>query len=159
MTKSFKTKVERFPGAGTWTYATVPFDCGKEFGTKGRISVIGKINGQDIEAALMPHGTGQHFIILSKEIRDKTKIKVGDVISVSLKKDDAPKELPIPDDFQKALNKVKPASGFFASLAPSHKKEYIKWIEEAKKAETRENRIMKAVSKLAELARLKAAGR
>jgi uncharacterized protein YdeI (YjbR/CyaY-like superfamily) len=40
-------------------------------------------------------------------------------------------------------------------MAYSHKKEYINWIEEAKKAETRASRIEKAIVKLQQGIRLK----
>ncbi len=56
--------VERFAGVATWTYATIPFDCEKEFGSKARMKAKGQINNQDIETSLMPHGNGKHFIIL-----------------------------------------------------------------------------------------------
>jgi hypothetical protein len=148
MSKTFKATVERFAGVGTWTYATVPFDCEKEFGTKGRIRAKGTINGKEIEAALMPHGDGRHFIILTKEIRDKAKIGVGDTITASLSKDDSKKEVTAPDDLAKELKKNKPALEYFNSIPPSHKKEYVKWIEEAKKEETRKNRIAKAIEML-----------
>jgi uncharacterized protein YdeI (YjbR/CyaY-like superfamily) len=35
-------------------------------------------------------------------------------------------------------------------FACAHRKEYIKWIEEAKKTETRQNRIIKAIEKLSD---------
>ena len=146
--KSFKTHVERFAGTGTWTYASIPFDIEKEFGEKGQIRVKGTINGQTIEAALMPQGNRQHFIILNKEIRDKTGIKVGDTIDVMLIKDDKPKEIIIAEDFMVFLKKNKTAFEYFDSLAPSHKKEYVNWVGEAKKKETRKNRIIKAIEKL-----------
>lgn len=40
------------------------------------------------------------------------------------------------------------AAAFFAGLAPSHRKEYIEWILEAKREETRQSRIAKTVEKL-----------
>lgn len=53
-------------------------------------------------------------------------------------------------DFQAALDQNPVAAAFFAQLAPSHRKAYILWIEEAKKAETQKSRIEKAVQMLAE---------
>ena len=43
----------------------------------------------------------------------------------------------------------------FASLAPSHRKEYVAWIEEAKRSETRQRRIARAVDMIAEGRKLK----
>lgn len=52
-----------------------------------------------------------------------------------------------PDDVVKAFKKVK-VLAYFDSLAFSHRKEYIQWIESAKKEETRTKRIQQAIEKL-----------
>ncbi|WP_239615241.1 YdeI/OmpD-associated family protein [Cohnella mopanensis] len=56
--------------------------------------------------------------------------------------------LEAPVDLRKALDANEQASMFFEKLAPSHKKEYVRWILEAKREETRVSRIQKAVEKL-----------
>ncbi|MBW5445056.1 hypothetical protein GE107_03125 [Cohnella sp. CFH 77786] len=63
---------------------------------------------------------------------------------------DRPTAAPLetPEDLRRALDTVPEAAAVFDKLAPSHKKEYISWIVEAKKAETRASRIEKAVDKL-----------
>jgi transcription termination factor Rho len=153
--KKIKTVVERFPGIGTWTYATIPFNCEQTFGSKGRIRVVAKIKGYSANAVLMPHGNGKHFIILTKQVRDKAQIKEGDKISIELVKDEKAPETVVPDDLNSALDENVKAKQFFDSLAPSHKKEYINWIEGAKKAETRGKRIIKAISMLSANNKLK----
>jgi uncharacterized protein YdeI (YjbR/CyaY-like superfamily) len=55
------------------------------------------------------------------------------------------KGIEVPADFQKLLNKNKDADNIFEKLAYTHKKEYVRWITEAKKVETRERRIHKAI--------------
>ena len=63
----------------------------------------------------------------------------------------APSPVPtIPTDFAEALRKAPQSLAFFEQIAPTHRKEYIRWIEEAKKPETRQNRIAKAVGMLTE---------
>jgi hypothetical protein len=54
-----------------------------------------------------------------------------------------------PRDFAEAMKKAGLAD-FFANCAPSHQREYLKWITEAKKPETRQARIAKALKMLAE---------
>jgi hypothetical protein len=54
----------------------------------------------------------------------------------------------VPADFQAALNHNPAAFQVFEKFAYTHRKEYVRWIEEAKKQETRENRIIKAVEKI-----------
>ncbi|RKP54282.1 hypothetical protein D7Z26_13020 [Cohnella endophytica] len=56
--------------------------------------------------------------------------------------------LETPADLRAALAEHPAAAAFFEGLAPSHRKEYIVWIIEAKREETRSSRILKAIEKL-----------
>lgn len=51
------------------------------------------------------------------------------------------KKLTIPTDFAAALRKNKKAQAAFENFSYSHKKEYLEWITEAKREETRQKRI------------------
>jgi uncharacterized protein YdeI (YjbR/CyaY-like superfamily) len=62
----------------------------------------------------------------------------------------AKKPLPVPKDFEAALKKTKGAKANFDKFPPSHKREYIEWITEAKREETRQKRIATAVEWIAE---------
>ncbi len=53
-------------------------------------------------------------------------------------------------DFNRALSKNKKAAAAFAAFSPSCRREYIEWIVDAKRAETREQRIATAVTWIAE---------
>jgi uncharacterized protein YdeI (YjbR/CyaY-like superfamily) len=57
------------------------------------------------------------------------------------------KTINVPDDVTKQFKKAK-VLPYFESLAFSHRKEYIQWIESAKKEETRTKRIHQAIEKL-----------
>lgn len=57
------------------------------------------------------------------------------------------KTVTIPDDFKKLLLKNKLVA-YFENLAYSHRKEYVMWIEDAKKEETRIKRLTTAIEKL-----------
>ncbi len=57
------------------------------------------------------------------------------------------KTIIVPEDVAKAFKKAK-VLVYFDSLAFSHRKEYIQWIESAKKEETRTKRIEQAIEKL-----------
>ena len=63
----------------------------------------------------------------------------------------APKPvLEAPAEFATALKRNKKAAAVFAAFSPSCKREYIEWIAEAKRAETRDKRIATAVEWIAE---------
>ena len=59
-------------------------------------------------------------------------------------------DLPIPPDFQAALDANLAAKGVLEGFAPSHRREYVEWIVEAKRDETRAKRIEQAIAQLAE---------
>ena len=55
-----------------------------------------------------------------------------------------------PPDLAAALKKNAQARATFDGFSPSHKKEYIEWIVEAKRDETRQRRLSQAIEMLAE---------
>ncbi|RXH58576.1 YdeI/OmpD-associated family protein [Granulicella sibirica] len=59
-------------------------------------------------------------------------------------------ELMVPEDFASALAKTGGATENFSGMAQSCRKEYLEWITEAKRAETRGKRIVQAVTWIAE---------
>lgn len=56
-----------------------------------------------------------------------------------------PKEISIPDYITKAIKKNKQALETFNAFAPSHKKEYVQWIDEAKTDETKQKRLAQTI--------------
>src|SRR5437899_12560714 len=60
------------------------------------------------------------------------------------------KPLPMPADFAAALKKNAKAGKTFTTLSPSHRREYIEWITEAKREETRKARMGTSMKWLAE---------
>ena len=56
----------------------------------------------------------------------------------------------VPADFMKALRANKKALAAFTAFSPSHKREYIEWITEAKTVETRQRRMATALEWLSE---------
>lgn len=71
---------------------------------------------------------------------------------VKIKKEpSAPKStIEIPEDFRKMLSKNKIAKEKFESFSPSHKREYLEWIVEAKTEETRKKRMGTAIEWMSE---------
>jgi uncharacterized protein YdeI (YjbR/CyaY-like superfamily) len=59
-------------------------------------------------------------------------------------------ELPIPPAFAAALDAAPAARASFDAFAPSHRREYIEWIAQAKREETQAKRIAQAVEWLAQ---------
>ncbi|MCB9281285.1 MAG: YdeI/OmpD-associated family protein [Lewinellaceae bacterium] len=62
-------------------------------------------------------------------------------VKVPKKKPDQAKEVEVPDYFREALEKNEAALITFEKFSPSHKREYLEWITEAKTEATRRKRI------------------
>ncbi len=69
-------------------------------------------------------------------------------MDVKIELDDKTREITIPDDVQKGLESHPLALETYKKLAFTHQKEYINWILEAKREETRKKRIEKMIQKL-----------
>ena len=70
------------------------------------------------------------------------------MIVVDVEADTEIREVAIPEDVQSVLNENPEALAFFQKLAYTHRKEYIRWITDAKREETRLKRIDTLVEKL-----------
>ncbi|MFZ0339159.1 MAG: YdeI/OmpD-associated family protein [Terracidiphilus sp.] len=148
MHQKFKAKLAAIGPGGAWTILPVPFNVAEVFGTKARVPVAGTMNGFAFRNSLMPEGDGTHRMMVGKELQAGAKARAGDVVSVVLKRDDEERTVDVPAGLTAALKKSKPAATFFAALSPSCKAEYAAWISSAKQAETRTNRVAKAVEML-----------
>jgi len=59
-------------------------------------------------------------------------------------------DVTVPDDLEQALAANAPASATFAAFPPSCRREYVEWVTEAKRPETRAKRVAQAVAWMAE---------
>ena len=139
---------ERFEGVlaqrGGGALVEIPLDVPAVFGGK-RVPVRGTINGYPFRTTIATYG-GRYYLGFRREIREGAGIDAGDPVVVQLERDDEPRTVEVPDDLAAALDTETRAS--FDRLSYTHRKEYVRWIEEAKRAETRRRRVAKAVELL-----------
>lgn len=144
----FEAPLVRPEGVGTWTYLDIPVEISQELGARGQIKVTGSINGHPYRSSARPHGDGSHYMVVNKTIRDAIQATQGNVVRVIMKKDTATRMVEVPADFVEALSANQQLRVTFESLSYSRKKEFVVWIESAKKAETRSSRIAKSLEML-----------
>jgi hypothetical protein len=147
MTKkhTFKAIIQNAGGGGA--FVEVPFDVERTFGSK-RPKVKAMIEGVPYRGSLVRMGGPNYMLIILKGIREQIGKTSGDDIQVLVELDTEERVIELPKDLMKELKKDKVVKAFFDKLSYSHKKEYVKWIEEAKKEETRQNRIIKTMEML-----------
>jgi uncharacterized protein YdeI (YjbR/CyaY-like superfamily) len=93
---------------------------------------------------------GRFLIPLSAENRTGAGVATGDQVDVDIALDSGPREVAVPADLAAALAQDEEARASFDGLSYTHRKEWVRWIEEAKKAETRAARLTKTVESLRE---------
>jgi hypothetical protein len=125
----------------------VPGDPKAEFGG-ARAAVAGTVNGTPFRGRLMVYA-GITYLGFRKEIRDAAGgIAQGDEVEVDIERDDAPREVEVPEALAAALAGDAEARSAFEALAFTHRKEYASWIAEAKKEETRSRRVARTLEML-----------
>ena len=128
-------------------YFIVPFNVPEVYGTKAHVKVRGTIDGFPYRGLIANMGEG-HCMVVKKEIRQVIGKSAGDTVKVVMDIDTEPRIVEVPEDFQQVLNNNPKAKEIFDTFSYTHKKEYVQWIEGAKKQETRENRIKKAIEQI-----------
>jgi|ERR1700693_2081477 len=141
----FKAKIEAGDGGGA--YVLFPYDTEKEFGTKGNVPVKATFDGVSYSGSLIKYGNPLHMLGMLKAIRTETGKGPGDTIEVVVWKDEEVRTVEVPAQF-KNLMKKEGLISVFENLSYTHRKEYCRWITEAKKEETRLKRLEKAIEML-----------
>jgi hypothetical protein len=144
--QSFTALIEK---SGTRTYIAIPFNPNEVWGIKQRHYVSGSINGCTIRSSLGSDGT-QYFLPLGAAWRRDNHLEAGASVEVFLSPE-GPQSEQLAPDFAAALAAEPQAKAFFDALATFYRKNYLNWIENAKRPETR-------AAHLAEVMRLLKAG-
>jgi uncharacterized protein YdeI (YjbR/CyaY-like superfamily) len=88
---------------------------------------------------------GEFLLGLSREVREGAGVQAGDDVEVAIELDQAPRTVEVPEALAAALAADPEASAVFEGMAFTHRKEYARWIDEAKRAETQQRRVQQAI--------------
>jgi hypothetical protein len=136
--------LEKFPGKGGWTFASIPEILPDKRSHFGWVRVRGSIDGFQIRSYhLMPMGDGKLFLPVKAGIRKSIRKQAGDYVHVILFADHLPIE--IPEEFKICLQSEWNALETFLSYSNGEQKRMIDWIYAAKTEETKVRRILKTL--------------
>jgi bifunctional DNA-binding transcriptional regulator/antitoxin component of YhaV-PrlF toxin-antitoxin module len=124
----------------------VPFDVKERFG-KARAPVRVRVNGTELRTTVAVYGS-RYYVGFNKEVRERAGIGPGDSLTVEIELDEGPREVDVPPALERALAAEPEARAAFDRLSYTHRREYAEWIAEAKRDETRERRLAKAIEML-----------
>ena len=124
----------------------LPFDPEAAFGA-ARAKVKVTLNGHAYRSTVAIY-SGRSYIPVRKSNRDAAGVEVGDVVDVLLELDTEPRVVEIPAPLARALAKSPRAKAAWGKLSYSHQKEHADAIAGARRAETVEARVKKAIEML-----------
>jgi hypothetical protein len=156
MTKyTFEGELHHSGQPGTWTTLDIPPEVSASFETKQRFPVRITIGGHTFRSSAMPWGDGRFYLVINKEMQRAAGVGPGDTVTITLEPDDEPREVDVPEVLQARLNETPGAADGWNELPYSARKEYVDWILEAKREETRERRAQRAAERTARRERLR----
>ena len=126
----------------------IPFDPNAVWGQKERHDVSGFVNGFNIRGPLQPDRDGFVLTLGPAWLRDAA-LSMDEEMAVVLTPE-GPQIDNLRDDFRDALLASPEARAFFESLPTFYRKNYVRWIEDAKRPATRSKRIAETVVLLGE---------
>ena len=130
----------------TKAHVPVPFDPNEAWGAKHRYYVKGTVGGHRIRGLLRREGDGYVLPLGPAWIRDNV-LPTSATIDVVLEPD-GPQSEALAADITEALTASPEAEQFFQSVAPFYRKNFLRWIDQAKRPETRASRIAEMVKML-----------
>lgn len=125
----------------------LPVDPVTAFG-RARAPVTVSVNGHPPYRTTVAIYGGVGWIGVRKEHRAEYRVDIGDKVQLTVERDDAPREVVPPPELQRALETDDKARAMYESLSYTHRREYARWVEEAKRQETRDRRAERAVEML-----------
>ena len=132
-------------------YVEFPFSTEEKFGKKGQVKIKALFDGKvEYRGSLAKMKSDCHILGLTQEVRKLLNKNFGDEIQVEIREDTEERKLSISEDIQVVFDKSPEAKNLFEKMSYTHQKEYIRWIEEAKKPETRERRKEKMIQMIVE---------
>jgi Bacteriocin-protection, YdeI or OmpD-Associated/Domain of unknown function (DUF1905) len=109
-----------------------------------RFPVVATVNGYTWRTSVTRMG-GEFLLGLNKQVRQGAGVDAGDEVEVTVELDAAPREVEVPEALAAALAADPGARASFERMAFSHRKEYARWVGEAKQEETRQRRVRQAL--------------
>jgi hypothetical protein len=139
----FKTTVIK---EGSRTFIAIPFNPNEVWGVKQRHHITGSINSCPVRGSLNSDGS-QYFLPIGAAWRRDNGVEAGAEVEVELMPE-GPQAHALAPDIVAALADEPEARAFFESLATFYRNGYVRWIEGARRPETRSARIAEMLSLL-----------
>jgi hypothetical protein len=144
----FDAVIQRSDRSGSSAFVALPGDIKQLFGSTGRVPVNATFDGIAYRGSITSMG-GPPLILVLQEIQASLGKAPGDTVHVTVELDTAPRVVELAEDLSAALVQGGQLDAYRA-LAYSHQRQFVLWIDGAKRQETRASRIAKTVEMVAD---------
>ena len=138
--------IEKAPDSQACAIRLSSSDVQAWFGRNGRVPVVASMRGYTYRSSLAPMG-GSHVLPVNAEVRRAAGVRAGDRVQLSLREDLQPRTVDVPADLAAALDHGGLRDAFDA-MSFTHRKEWVNALLDAKRPQTRLNRIGNCIAAL-----------
>ena len=144
MKRRFTVELERT--GKTATMFRIPFDLPEAFG-RARPPVKVTIRGHTWRTTPGVYG-GAGYIVVNRSVKAATGVDAPERVAVVMELETEPRRVRVPADLAGAFADDPEAKEGFARLSFSHRREYVEWVQDAKRPETRKRRVEQTVERV-----------
>ena len=135
---------------GTSSWIDFPYDLKELYGIGNLVPAIITFDDIEYRGSIAKMGGTYPMLLIRNDILGKLGKKKGDSIRITVTLDDKPREVIIPSELMAQFKTHADAKAMYDKMAYSHRKEYARWVDEAKQVETKQRRAEKAIAMLLE---------
>jgi hypothetical protein len=128
-----------------WSGLAIPSEL---LGTRGRLWLRGTLQGHPFWVAAQPMGDGNHWVTVNRQMRAEMGLAGDEEVEAVFVRAQGPPPLAVPEELERALEARPDARALFERMSHNHRKEYINWVREAKRPETRTRRAGEATDRI-----------
>ena len=118
----------------------------REHARAGRVLVHGTLNGVPVRATLVPSGGGRHRMYINAGMRAAAGVGVGDTARLAVRPSSS-EEPPVREEIYAELDSIPGARAAFDALSASGRREWLRYIDDARTSKARLMRVRKGCSR------------
>ncbi|MCB1609291.1 MAG: DUF1905 domain-containing protein [Xanthomonadales bacterium] len=139
----------RSPEASRWLFVLLPKPISASLPTRGATSVVCALQGRELLTLALPDGQGGHWLKFSEDLVESARLTAGGRVELKVQPSATEAEAEIPQALRNALAENPAAQSLWSAITPAARRDWIMWINSAKRAETRAKRVQDTCQMLA----------
>lgn len=138
--KTFRVVLEKVEATPPWVVARLPFDPTKAWTEWTNRRIRGTLNGFEFRTSLLKTKDQGYWFVVYKKMLQEARVKAGEKVEIRLEPDLNAHVYNEPKELSSILRQDKGLRRWYDAMPASVRRWFAMWIDQAKRAETREER-------------------